>query len=252
MMPVSSSPQTEPRDLEQPADDYRAVSALSITALLLGLCSVLALIHPVLWLVPLAAVLIAWLALRRIAVASPPLLGRKAALIGMTLALIFGLSAPIQDWLHRRVLRGEAIELADEWFTALRQNKPDYAVRLSRHPTSKASRERPPTADSADRDGLLTEVKRVVREQPVELLLKLGNKAHVRHYQHEAVWWDERNEGARDIYVVTVGKGSEAVSFFVRIGCLRSQDLASGEWQWQITKHELIVYPDPTVVNALD
>lgn len=252
MLPTASSPQTERRDFEEPLDDYRPVSTMAIGALLLGLCSATALIHPVLWVVPVAGASCAWLALRRIAAASPPLLGRKAALVGLTLALIFGISAPIQHGLHRYALRAEAIELANEWFTALRQNKPDYAVRLSLRAVSKASREKPPLADMTDRERLLSEVRKAIREQPLELLLKLGTKAHVRFFQNDAVWWDEKNEGVRDTYVVTVGQGSEAVSFFVRLGFVRSQDLASGEWQWQITKHELIGYPDPAVFGAFD
>lgn len=253
MVPIpSSSLHTESRDIEEPLDDYSPVSALAITGLVLGLCSALALIHPVLWLIPLSAVLLACLALLKIAVASPPLLGRKAALLGLALALIFGISAPIQHWAHRRALRVDAMELADEWFTALRLNRPDYAVRLTRRPSSKASRAKPPMADPANQDGMLTEVRKAIHEQPMEVLLKLGKKAHVRLFQHEAVWWDESNEGVRDTYVVTVGKPSDAVSFFVRLGCLRSQDRASGEWQWQITKHELIAFPDPDVLGALE
>lgn len=252
MATPSSSPHAELRDIEQPLDDYRPVSALAIAGLLLGLCSVLALIHPVLWLVPLSGVLFDWWALRRMAVASPPLLGRKAALVGMTLSLIFGLSGPIQYWVHCRALRAEAIELADEWFTALRENRPDYAFRLTHRPTSKAERARPPTVDHAIGEEPLTPLRKEVKEQPQEILLKLGKKARVRLFKHEAVWRDDASEGTRDAYVVTVGQGDEAVSFFVRIGCLRSQNHATGEWQWQITKHDFLGYPDPELFGALE
>lgn len=252
MAHLSSSPHNELRDIEEPLDDYRAVSGLAITGLLLGVCSVLALIHPVLWLLPLAGIVCDWLALRQMALASPPLLGRKAALIGMALSLIFGLSGPVQYWVHRRALRAEAIELADEWFTALRENQPEYAFRLTRQPTTKAARARPPVADRGSQEEYLKALRNAVHEEPTELLLKLGKKAHVRLFQHDTVWRDEINEGVRDLYAVTVGKGSEAVSFFIRIGCSRSQNRGTGEWEWQLTKHEFISFPDPQVLEALE
>lgn len=252
MAPISSETDTRPRDIEEPLDGYRAVSGLAITSLLLGSISIVAMIHPVLWVLPLAGMVAAWWALRQIAFGSPPLLGRKAALVGLTLSLIFGLSGPIQYWAHRRALRAEALEIADEWFTAWRENRPDYAVRLTRHSTSKSGRARPPLADATNREQILGSVRKTVHEQPAELLLKLGKQARVRLFQHDSVWWDESTEGVRDVYVVTVGKGSDAVSFFIRLSLLRSQDLATGEWQWQITKHDFISYPDPLVVDALN
>lgn len=252
MVPISPSPQTEPRDIEAPPDDYRPVSGLAIGGLLVSFCSALALIHPVLWVVPLSGIFFSGLALRRIATASPPLLGRKAALVGMTISLIFGLAAPLQYWAHRRALRAEALEIANEWFTALRENRPDYAVRLSQQPTTKAARALPPLTDGQKREQFLQSVRDAIHQQPMELLLKLGKKAHVRLVKNNAVWHDEASEGVRDTFAVTVGSGSEAVSFFVRLSTLRSQDRATGQWQWQITKHDFISSPDSDVLEAFE
>lgn len=254
MAPISpsSAPDARPRDIEEPLDDYRPVSGFAVAGLLLGLGSVAALIHPVLWVVPLCGVVATWYALRQIALGSPPLLGRKAALIGLTLSLIFGLSGPLVNWAHRRALRAQALEMAAEWFTAWRENRPDYAIRLSQRSTTKTGRDKSPLAESDSRDRLLGSLRKDVHEQPADLLLKLGKQAHVRHFQNESIWWDDANEGVRDLYVVTVGQGSDAVSFFVRLGLLRSQDRATGEWQWQITKHEFVTFPDGQLLDALE
>lgn len=241
MSPLSPSASSKPLDVEDLTENYRAVSVLAVAGLILGLCSVVALIHPVLWLVPLAGVVTDCMALRQIAIASPPLLGRKAVLIGMALSLIFGIAAPIQYWAHRRALQADAIEVAAEFFTALRENRPDYALRLTRYPTTKTSREKPPS--SMPGIGEDASVRKFTQQQPAELLLKLGKRAHVRLYRHVDVWRDESMEGVHDIYVITVDEETKPVSFFMKLGCTRSQDRSNGEWQWQIGKHEFISYP---------
>lgn len=252
MSPLSSSLSPKPLDAEDIIESYRAVSSLAVAGLILGLCSVVALIHPVLWLVPLVGIAIDCMALRQIAMASPPLLGRKAVLIGMTLSLIFGIAAPIQYGAHRRALRAEAIELAEEFFTVLRENRPDYALRLTRQPTTKTARTKPPMAMPSMGEDALASVRKFTQEQPAELLLKVGKRAHVRLYQHGEVWRDESTEGVRDTYVVTVDEETQPVSFFVKLGCTRSQDLATGEWQWQISKNEFVSYPTEELLERLE
>ena len=76
---------------------YRAISSLAVAGLLAGLLSPLAMFAAVLWLVPLAAVVLSGLALRRIATRSPELVGRPAALAGLLLGTAFLVAAPVDD-----------------------------------------------------------------------------------------------------------------------------------------------------------
>ncbi len=55
---------------------YRAVSSLAVAGLMAGLLSLLAMFATVLWLLPLAAVVLSGLALRRLAARGPELVGR--------------------------------------------------------------------------------------------------------------------------------------------------------------------------------
>lgn len=252
MPPVSSSLSTKPLDVEDLTDNYRPICVTAVGGLIIGLLSILALVHPLLWLLPLAGIVADWVALRQIATTSPRLLGRKAALVGMTLSLIFGLAAPIQHQIHRRALQADAIEVANEWFTALRENRPDYALRLTQQPTTKAARAKPPVPMAAMGEDALAPVRRATEEQPAALLLKLGKRAHVRLYQHEEVWSDESLQGVRDIYVVTVDENTNPVSFFVKLGCTRNQDLSNGEWQWQVTKREFVSFPSEGLKETLE
>ncbi len=68
-MPDHPSPIFDATDEE--VARYRAISSLALAGLLAGLLSPLAMFAPVLWLVPLAAVLVSGLALRRLTARDP-------------------------------------------------------------------------------------------------------------------------------------------------------------------------------------
>lgn len=237
-------------DLEDNLGQYHAVSGLAVAGLIAGMASILAFLHPLLWLVPLAAIVLNALALRRIAEAMPELIGRKAALAGLAMALICGISGPIQLLVYLRDLRTESVEVAREWFTALRENRPEYAHRLCLFPSTAASRAQSPAQHYASGAMAPETLRHFVNESPIGLLLKLGKRAHVRFYQNEEVRSNREQEGVRDLYVVTVGEGADAVSFFIRLGTNRSADLATGDWQWQVSKYEFVTMPSPVLLDA--
>ncbi|HEV3004933.1 MAG TPA: hypothetical protein VGX78_10755 [Pirellulales bacterium] len=251
MLPVAHSDERESLAVEDEFGRYRAVSALAVTGVLLGLFSILAYIHPLLWLVPLVAIIVNVVALRRIAEASPALIGRKAALVGLALSLIFAIAVPIQRAIHRRELRAESLKIAEEWFNGFRDNHPEIAHRLSRYPTSAATRAQSPLKQFSS--GMMSQeaLRKFVHDSPNELLLKLGKRARVRLLAHEVVWAEQAMEGVRDFYVVTVGNGPETVSFLISLGTTRSKDLATGDWQWQVTKSEFVHVPPPELTEAL-
>ena len=99
---------------------YRAVSSLAVAGLLAGLLSPLAMFAAVLWLVPLAAVVLSGLALRRIAARRPDLVGRPAALAGLMLGTVFLVAAPVDDLVYRYFLRQQARQFAEIWIDAVR------------------------------------------------------------------------------------------------------------------------------------
>jgi hypothetical protein len=252
MTPLARSNEAEAAALDGDLGQYRAVSGLAVVGLLAGVFSVLAFVHQLLYLVPLAAIVINLLALRQIAEASPPLIGRKAALTGLALALIFVGSAPVQRAVHRRDLRAQSLQIAREWFTALRDDRPEVACRLSRLPTTAAMRAQSPLKQFENGMLSLERIRKYVRESPVDLLLKLGKRAHVRLYAaNDDIWWDSEMEGVRDYYVVTVGQGPEAISFFILLGTTRTKEIGTGEWQWQVTKSEFVRTPPPELIDAL-
>ena len=116
----------EPSILEARADEpsptveeYRPVNPLAVVALLTGLASAAALIHPLLAVVPLAAIVLATLALRAIAASSRQVTGRSLAVTGLCLATLFlgwGVAANLH---HQATIRRQAREFADDWLQIL-------------------------------------------------------------------------------------------------------------------------------------
>lgn len=249
-MPIAPPNENENLAIEDDLIQYRAVSGWAVTGLLLSLFSILAYAQIMIWLIAVAAILVNAVALKRIAEASPPLVGRKAALIGLALSLIIVIGKPIQVTLSDRELRSESLKVADEWFTALRDNRPEVAHRLTKSPTTSETRALPALKEY-ENTVLMDTLRKFCRDPLIELLLKLGKRAHVRLYQHEVSWEQQGAEGARDFYVVTLGSGPNAVSFFVVLGTTRTRDLTTGKLQWQVTKYEFLHSPVAEIADAL-
>jgi hypothetical protein len=110
---------------------YRGVSVLAVLTLILGLASALALAHPFLWVLPPATLVIGWLALRAIGVEGSNLTGRGLALLGMALAMVFGVWAPAQILTRQAKIYAQARVFADEWLELIRAGKLHAAHQLA-------------------------------------------------------------------------------------------------------------------------
>jgi hypothetical protein len=108
---------------------YRSVSWLAVTALVLGCLSALALAHPSLWLVPLLATISAVAALHAIG-RRDGLIGRKAAVWGSVVALFFGSWAVTKHFGDRATVYREARILGQEWLQLVVADKKSAAHQL--------------------------------------------------------------------------------------------------------------------------
>ncbi len=113
-----NSEASQPDDplLDAPADEiqYRSLSALAVVALLLGILSLLALLSPILWIIPACAVAVGALALRAIYQDSQKT-GERLAKIGMLLAVTVGLWAASYHFAREWYLFHTAKKFADQW-----------------------------------------------------------------------------------------------------------------------------------------
>jgi len=222
---------------------YRAVSGLAVIGLLLGLAAPLAIAIHALWLVAIAGVVVNVLALQRISAGAPALVGRKAALIGLTLSAIIVTAVPA-DWLcYRRLVRDEARKSAAIWFDYLRAGQPQKAIQLTLGPM---------TRDRLDEnlweffregsDGRLM-LDAFIRRPAVRTLMALKDRATVRFYDTESQWSDKDVDRVYQTYAVTYPDSEGLKTFFVGLLMDRTVDSQTGHAYWQITRIEGGVKP---------
>lgn len=213
---------------------YREISGWAVAGVCGGVLSALALANEVFWLIPPAAVAINLVALRQIREQAQSIVGRRAALAGLALALIFGLSAPLQGPIHYRGLRAQAIDTARQWFVALRENKPHLAHQLAlpqwvRMPADESLTGR--YAEETSRRAL----QNYVDQPAVDLLLKLGKRARIRYFSNRSVSSEDETETVVDLYAVTIDQRGRRTSFFVELTLTRRLDLLRKIWSWQVS-----------------
>lgn len=240
----------EPRPLLHEAVDaetaqYRPVSKLAVAALVVGLLAPLAVIEPMLYLIPLAGILVGGLALWQIARSDRTLLGRKAALAGLVLSVGLAAAAPGHWITYRWLLRREARQFAAAWFDLLAEGQPQKAFQLTRHPDY-----RQPLDDSLwsyykenpqQHQELWSYVGNGRRgpfdngPQLVPTLLALGPKARVRYFGTDGQGRVDGVDTVHQVYAVTYDDGGQAKTFFVGMELKRFLAKPTGRASWRIT-----------------
>ena len=236
--PSQHRPQLTDHD-DAEAARYQALSSLAVVGLVLGMLGFAALFEPWLWVVPLLGLLTSGLALRRIARDAPALSGRRTALAGLVLSVLFSAAVPANWLVYRWLVRCEAQRFAACWFEFLADGQPQKAHQLTQHPAYRQPLDERLADWYQRRRGRLDQLQWYVAASPseprwpVHTLLTLGNKARVRYHQTT----DQTRAGRRDllcqVYAVTYEKDGREKSFFVELHLERWQ-LDSSRANWQI------------------
>jgi hypothetical protein len=211
---------------EEELTRYQSVSGLAFAALALGLLSWTAMFAPALWLVAFAGMGTGVAALVQIRRRAPALLGRKPALIGLLLSVVFSFAGPADLLASRWLIRSEGRRIAAEFLRELQQDQPAAAHQL----TLPAGRRAPATVDlgasyyagSDARAGL----ERFVAQPPIQALLALGGRARIRYYDTEFQARDDEGDALRLVYAVTYEEAGRKTSFFLGLS-LRRRVLAA-------------------------
>ncbi len=213
--------------------DYRSIEPWALVGMGLGLLSPLAMLAQVMWLVPLAGVLIDWLALRRIG-QNRASTGRALALTGMALSVFFLAAAMGQLVVTRQLLSRQAREVADQWFAYLREGKPEKAYMLQVIP------ERRPdlTGDvwpyfrhDNENKGPL---RQFVDNPAIRALLDLGPRAQVRFYKTLAAESDRTTGQVMYRYTVTYEDEQHHKRTFLMHLLLERKPTAPGLCPWRV------------------
>lgn len=110
---------------------YRTLSVAAVIGLILGLASPLCFGAPLLYIVPLAGIIVSVVALVRIAANSSVLTGRWAATAGLILSVAFAVAPVSREFVIRTVRVGQAKEFAQDWLTLITTGKSQEAFRLT-------------------------------------------------------------------------------------------------------------------------
>jgi hypothetical protein len=117
-------------DMADDIPEYQSLSPLAAIALLLGLISPAALIHPMLMIVPLAAAGAALLALGKIRASGGVLTGARVAQWGLALGIVFGAASIVRTPVRDALIHRQTTAVAQDWLTAIAKGRIDDSFRL--------------------------------------------------------------------------------------------------------------------------
>lgn len=194
-------------DVEAPElEGYRPISPLVIVACIVGLASVLAIVHPLLWIVPIVAAVLSICAIVRVSAAQSRYGGRSAAIAALCFAVFIGSYAPARTISRERALYEQARLNVEAWLSLLQQGRVQEAHQLSLNeherfqgPASLAdhyaevpppSRMSPASQMEAMEEASMqgpppaVKLKGFVAEPVVAKLLEFGEQARIEHLKN--------------------------------------------------------------------
>ncbi|MCA9188239.1 MAG: DUF4190 domain-containing protein [Pirellulaceae bacterium] len=121
------SPKVGFSDHGSEVEQYSALSMFALLALVLGVASILTLVHPLAWILPCLACLSGGLALRKIASSDGALTGRALAVIGIVLAVFFGCWSVTQAVVNKTLVEQQCRSFAEHWLRTVTSASPEEA-----------------------------------------------------------------------------------------------------------------------------
>jgi hypothetical protein len=225
--------------------DYQAISPLAIASAVVGAASVTAMIGVPLWSVPLLGILLSWLSLVLINRAGGAVVGRPLALAGLSLSVCFGVAAVAGHFNSQRLVARQAGQAAAEWFAALARHQPELA-----HQWTVAYGQRSGAYDPVQLRAYYQinpkqseKLAEFVAASPVNLLLALGPRAHVRLESTIAI--DDHLEYISQTYEVTYQDAGKPQRFSMALTFNRNTVPGLTHHWWRLMEWPTIGPPPP-------
>ena len=165
--------------------------------------------HPVLWLLPVLGVLLSAVGLYRVAASQGEMIGRRAAVIGLWLSVVW-LAAGPTDWAsYRWALRREARQFAQYWFQFLAENRPREAHQLTQLPKRRAPLDDHLAQRYQEGTRWAEQLQNFVTDRLVSTLLQHGTSAQVEYVDSPLVQHQERYDLVTLRYAVRYPDGPQ-------------------------------------------
>ena len=121
---------TDPAFDHAETGEYQSLSPLAAIALILGVLSPAALIHPFLMIIPVAAAGAALIALGKIRASDGALTGARVARCGLALSVICGAATLVRTPVRDALIHRQTTAVAEDWMTAIAKGRIDDSFRL--------------------------------------------------------------------------------------------------------------------------
>ena len=222
--------------------DYRSVSGLAIVSLLLGIASPLAMVAPLLFAIPLFALGLSLLTLAKIRASDGQLIGRKAALVGLGLAVASLCAAQSRLVMANWLIGERARPVAEQWMTLLLQQQKELAYQLTvaaeQTPSREAIAAAPQLAKAPE-----TAWKTFLNAPVVQKIQTMGGDAQVRFLRTLS-----SHRERQDRYVVlqrysvtSLGNGTPPETIVVQLALARRDSWERDDTPgWRVDQYEQV------------
>lgn len=225
------------------SSEYRAVSGLAVTGIALGLLSPAAIADAAFWPFAAAGVVVCAAALGRIAARAPQLLGRKAAMIGLTLSILSGTFAAGRTLTYERLVERQATRFAATWFQLMADGRTQLAHQLTLAPDIR----KPPGADLdavyRDDEKLRAVLEKFTAEKLAQTLLALGKKAEIHYVATQSMAEPRGSETLHQLYSVTHDENGASETFYIDATLCRFSSESFPGVNWAMLHAERIADP---------
>lgn len=166
---------------ESQYEGYRSVSRMAVFALVLGVLSPAALIHPVLFAIPWIGLIVSWRALHNVARPDSSATGYGLAMGGFILAAVFGSWGPAKTVMEHTILTRQAREFCEDWIELVRDGRLQDAHRWMLAPIQRPDPRMPTQQFYEEHVELQQDLEAEFTNEPGNLIASDG-KQGVLHY----------------------------------------------------------------------
>jgi len=217
---------------------HRSVSRLAVASMLLGLVSAAAIVNPLAWCVPIVTVTLAIAALKTISAEDSMVFGRKAALAGLAMALLFGACGLTRHFARPHWLYRHARPHAQKWIELVRAGRLKEAHQLH---LSQEERESPGADLEAfyrDEKGAHETLSSFFGQAPLSEIVRIGRRGQLRFEGDVDVELTREGKARTDVVILRYAIDYEddgkpqTLWFLVSLG--RKYDTEHREARWNV------------------
>ena len=221
-------------DVQRSEEQYHPLNLIAVVSLVAGLLSCLALVHPILYALPVLAAALSLMAIWRIRAAAGEVSGHNLAVVGLALACLFGGWAISYKLTSQSLLSRQARQVADRWLEFVQAGELQQAHQLMLRPRNRAPHETSLTEHYLDNEESRQAFRQVFDADPTKTIAEAGQRANIRFRKTVEVLRDASNTAVRQAYTFKE-TSSEADSLQFELLIVRPESRL-GPREWYISR----------------